>query len=215
MPRCRWAMSPPIILVFSFCVTTAGVDHCAEEDHGCEQLCLNTEESFVCQCSEGFLINEDLKTCSRESVPFHPSLTCEVSSRSEKCEDCGGQRLAPLSSALCSKEIRRCPRVTAGLGARWGRKAQRPRDPLTWLLGFAGADYCLLSDHGCEYACINTDTSFACQCPEGHVLRSDGKTCASECSQIWRQVGLGIGDPWVTEDPQVMGDPGGGAQADR
>lgn len=46
---------------------TAGVDHCAEQDHGCEQLCLNTETSFVCQCSEGFLINEDLKTCSRES----------------------------------------------------------------------------------------------------------------------------------------------------
>lgn len=45
----------------------AGIDHCAQEDHGCEQLCLNTEESFVCQCSEGFLINDDLKTCSRES----------------------------------------------------------------------------------------------------------------------------------------------------
>lgn len=48
-------------------VANAGVDHCAEQDHGCEQLCLNTEESFVCQCSEGFLINEDLKTCSSES----------------------------------------------------------------------------------------------------------------------------------------------------
>lgn len=48
------------------CVVAAGVDHCAEQDHGCEQLCLNTEDSFVCQCSEGFLINDDLKTCSRE-----------------------------------------------------------------------------------------------------------------------------------------------------
>lgn len=50
----------------------AGVDHCAARDHGCEQLCLNTEESFVCQCSEGFLINEDLKTCSRESLASVP-----------------------------------------------------------------------------------------------------------------------------------------------
>ena len=48
------------------CVVAAGVDHCAEQDHGCEQLCLNTEDSFVCQCSEGFLINDDLKTCLRE-----------------------------------------------------------------------------------------------------------------------------------------------------
>lgn len=57
--------APPL---FSVSGVAAGVDHCAEQDHGCEQLCLNTEESFVCQCSEGFLINEDLKTCSRESL---------------------------------------------------------------------------------------------------------------------------------------------------
>lgn len=64
-----WA--PEFLCVFGF-VTAAGVDHCAQQDHGCEQLCLNTEESFVCQCSEGFLINDDLKTCSSES-PFHLS----------------------------------------------------------------------------------------------------------------------------------------------
>lgn len=58
-----WHLSPFMLLYF---VTMAGVDHCAQQDHGCEQLCLNTEESFVCQCSEGFLINDDLKTCSSE-----------------------------------------------------------------------------------------------------------------------------------------------------
>lgn len=54
------------------CVANVGVDHCAEQDHGCEQLCLNTEDSYVCQCSEGFLINDDLKTCSSKppSLPF-------------------------------------------------------------------------------------------------------------------------------------------------
>lgn len=65
----RWHLSP---FMFSYFVTVTGVDHCAQQDHGCEQLCLNTEESFVCQCSEGFLINDDLKTCSSES-PFHLS----------------------------------------------------------------------------------------------------------------------------------------------
>lgn len=44
-----------------------GVDHCAESNHGCEQLCLNTDDSYVCQCSEGFVINEDLRTCTRKS----------------------------------------------------------------------------------------------------------------------------------------------------
>lgn len=64
--------------------------------------------------------------------------------------------------------------------------------------GFAGVDYCLLSDHGCEYSCVNVDRSFACQCPEGHVLRSDGKTCASKCLKDKRDlhrcsVGAGVG----------------------
>lgn len=48
----------------------AGIDHCAENNHGCEQLCVNTRESYVCQCSEGYIINEDLKTCSRESLDW-------------------------------------------------------------------------------------------------------------------------------------------------
>lgn len=60
------------------------------------------------------------------------------------------------------------------------------RDPGTLHgFGLTGVDYCLLSDHGCEYSCVSTDSSFACQCPEGHVLHSDGKTCASESPHIW------------------------------
>lgn len=47
-------------------------------------------------------------------------------------------------------------------------------------------DYCLLSHHGCEYSCVNTDRSFVCECPEGHVLRADGKTCARECGDVGR-----------------------------
>lgn len=43
------------------------MDHCAESNHGCEQLCRNTGDSYVCECSEGFVINEDLKTCTRKS----------------------------------------------------------------------------------------------------------------------------------------------------
>lgn len=72
--------------------------------------------------------------------------------------------------------------------------AQRPPG-ISLGFGFTGVDYCLLSDHGCEYSCVNTDRSFACQCPEGHVLRSDGKTCASEFRhiEILGQTGLSTG----------------------
>ncbi|KAF5915181.1 hypothetical protein HPG69_011644 [Diceros bicornis minor] len=179
-------IAPSGYFMFS-CVTNAGVDHCAEQDHGCEQLCLNTEESFVCQCSEGFLINEDLKTCSRKrfATGVKNVLTAE-----------DGRLRSPPSSA--PGRSWGCPLGTACLP--WaGDKNDGHSVPiigsseasLTTSPGWA--DYCLLSDHGCEYSCVNTDRSFACQCPEGHVLRSDGKTCASECPEVRRQAGLGPG----------------------
>lgn len=62
--------------------------------------------------------------------------------------------------------------------------------------GFAGVDHCLLNDHGCQHACISTDTSFVCQCPEGHRLRGDGKTCASECSGAGDMRGLALPAVW-------------------
>ncbi|MBN3308470.1 MATN2 protein, partial [Amia calva] len=43
----------------------SGVDHCAVNGHGCEHLCLNTDESFICQCYEGYILNDDLKSCNR------------------------------------------------------------------------------------------------------------------------------------------------------
>lgn len=156
-----------------YCVAHAGVDHCAQ-DHDCEQLCLNTEESFVCQCSEGFLINEDLKTCSSESplrLSGREGLETPVGYAAPAEWQLGHG--APFLLGVVSTTTSH-PHPPSPVASLTG-----PRGPHLGL-GFPGADYCLLSDHGCEYACVNTDRSFACQCPEGHVLRSDGKTCASE-----------------------------------
>lgn len=35
-------------------------------------------------------------------------------------------------------------------------------DDFIWFLGLVGADYCLLSNYGCEYFCVNTDRFFVC-----------------------------------------------------
>jgi hypothetical protein len=87
----------PQSLYALMCVTNAGVDHCAQQDHGCEQLCLNTEESFVCQCSEGFVINEDLKTCSSESLA---PLWRRVCNKREMCGHYRGQQVRPVPFPL-------------------------------------------------------------------------------------------------------------------
>lgn len=80
------------------------MDHCAEQDHGCAQLCLNTGDSFVCQCSEGFVINEDLKTCSRES-PSHFSYRAKVFTTGVKNVTTAQDSGPPLSPALGTLEI--------------------------------------------------------------------------------------------------------------
>uniref|UniRef100_H3AHJ8 VWFA domain-containing protein n=1 Tax=Latimeria chalumnae TaxID=7897 RepID=H3AHJ8_LATCH len=41
-----------------------GIDFCASGDHGCEHYCVNTEDSYVCQCHQGFTLNPDGRTCS-------------------------------------------------------------------------------------------------------------------------------------------------------
>ena len=35
----------------------------------------------------------------------------------------------------------------------------------------------------CQYGCVNTDGGYECQCPEGKVLRDDGRTCGIICYQ--------------------------------
>lgn len=115
------------------CVVAAGVDHCAEQDHGCEQLCLNTEDSFVCQCSEGFLINDDLKTCSRE-CPSRCPYREELCHRRGEREGRGGP---PCPLLVARGRWRGCPLGAARLpgagGGGFGRCADR--DLIPWLGG--------------------------------------------------------------------------------
>eukprot|EP00062_Callorhinchus_milii_P010308 gi/632955011/ref/XP_007893261.1/ PREDICTED: matrilin-2 [Callorhinchus milii] len=40
-------------------------DLCGTIDHGCEHICINTVGSYICQCKEGYVLNNDKKTCRR------------------------------------------------------------------------------------------------------------------------------------------------------
>lgn len=41
-------------------------DLCAVEKHACEQICVNTPGSYVCQCYEGYELDADGKNCIGE-----------------------------------------------------------------------------------------------------------------------------------------------------
>ena len=48
-------------------ILPAETDHCADGKHGCEHDFMNTEDSCVCKCREGYTLRPDGKTCQSES----------------------------------------------------------------------------------------------------------------------------------------------------
>uniref|UniRef100_S4RZX5 Matrilin 4 n=1 Tax=Petromyzon marinus TaxID=7757 RepID=S4RZX5_PETMA len=38
---------------------------CSVVNHGCQHICVDTPGSYYCRCNEGYILNEDKKTCSR------------------------------------------------------------------------------------------------------------------------------------------------------
>lgn len=43
--------------------SSTDIDECEELNGGCQQMCVNTLGSYRCECSEGFRIHADARTC--------------------------------------------------------------------------------------------------------------------------------------------------------
>uniref|UniRef100_A0AAY4ADD8 VWFA domain-containing protein n=1 Tax=Denticeps clupeoides TaxID=299321 RepID=A0AAY4ADD8_9TELE len=56
----------------------AEMDQCALGHHGCEHQCVNTDDSFVCQCRKGHILRPDGKTCKSTKSLFQGTLTVTV-----------------------------------------------------------------------------------------------------------------------------------------
>ena len=46
------------------------IDECQSGNGGCEQSCTNTVGSFFCNCTDGFLLREDLLGCDGKAYCF-------------------------------------------------------------------------------------------------------------------------------------------------
>ncbi|XP_021118278.1 matrilin-2 [Heterocephalus glaber] len=44
---------------------SSGKDACTSNSHGCEHICVNKGNSYVCKCSQGFILAEDRRRCKR------------------------------------------------------------------------------------------------------------------------------------------------------
>jgi len=42
---------------------TLDIDNCMTNNGGCEQVCINTEGAYACECRQGYTLTTDLHTC--------------------------------------------------------------------------------------------------------------------------------------------------------
>ena len=47
-----------------FMCVCVDIDECSMGSHDCEQVCTNTEGSFICSCSSGFDLSSNGRTCN-------------------------------------------------------------------------------------------------------------------------------------------------------
>ncbi|XP_035658108.1 von Willebrand factor D and EGF domain-containing protein-like [Branchiostoma floridae] len=66
------------------------IDECIVINHGCEQLCLNTEGSYTCWCPAGYQLSGDNRNCEEQdevTTPVTTLTTTTVTDRPAVCED--------------------------------------------------------------------------------------------------------------------------------
>lgn len=56
-------------------------DLCAVEKHACEQICVNTPGSYVCQCYEGYELDANGKNCVGEYEFSNSPLSLDTNQR--------------------------------------------------------------------------------------------------------------------------------------
>ncbi|NXO36188.1 MATN4 protein, partial [Locustella ochotensis] len=173
-------------LTSAFQTKLCAQDLCAVEKHACEQICVNTPGSYVCQCYEGYELDANGKSCvvvdycaldnhgcQHECVNTEDSYYCRCHPGFILNPDkrtCGKPDYCSLQDHGCEQE---CVNTDDSYFCRCQEGFRLNPDKKTC----KNKDVCNSVDHGCEHICVNTDSSYLCQCYEGFVLRDDKKTC--------------------------------------
>ncbi|XP_064195775.1 matrilin-3-like isoform X2 [Anguilla rostrata] len=136
-------------LTSKFRETLCGVDSCAL-GHDCEQICINSIDSYYCRCREDFVLNEDMKTCSKQSRD-----SCALGHDCEHIcvNDNGDYYCRCREGFVLNEDMRTCSKQSR--------------------------DSCALG-HDCEHICVNNIDDYYCRCWEGFVLNEDMKTCSKQ-----------------------------------
>ncbi|XP_004468875.1 matrilin-3 [Dasypus novemcinctus] len=172
--------------------TFCALDACVLGTHQCQHVCVSDGEGkHHCECSQGYSLNADKKTCSANDKCALNAHGCEhicVNDRtgSYHCECYEGytlneDRKTCSAQDPCAPGTHGCQHICVrdragshhcecfeGYTLNEDKKTCSVRDK------------CALGTHGCQQVCVNEGpTSYSCDCFPGYTLNEDKKTCSA------------------------------------
>ncbi|XP_076249088.1 uncharacterized protein LOC143188625 isoform X2 [Calliopsis andreniformis] len=138
---------------------------CSVNNAGCSHTCLSTMGRVFCLCPDGFILEDDWKTCQDVDECAQPDLQTEMcrygcintpgSYRCAEAMELKDQPIAESLSITCLPGYEATPDGTC-----------------------IDINECTVDNGGCTEVCENTDGSFFCACDgDEKALSSDGKSC--------------------------------------
>ena len=154
---------------------------CDTDNGGCEQICINTIGNFHCNCSEGYLINDNGFSCDGEKASFiivHslsiPLIILQILMNVYPVHVIPMQLVTTLMVALAV--IVSMAILEMAFNVLVGTRIIIESDYCDKAI-FTDIDECGLDNGGCDQDCTNTLGSFFCNCSEGYLLNENGLTC--------------------------------------
>ncbi|XP_025210029.1 matrilin-3 isoform X1 [Theropithecus gelada] len=172
--------------------TFCGLDPCVLGTHQCQHVCISDGEGkHHCECSQGYTLNADKKTCSaldKCALNIHGCEHICVNDRSGSyhCECYEGYTLNE-DRKTCSAQDK-CALGTHGcqhicVNDRTGSYHCECYDGYTLNADkktCSVRDKCALGSHGCQHICVSDGAaSYHCDCYPGYTLNEDKKTCSA------------------------------------
>lgn len=142
------------------------IDECVENNGSCEQNCINTPGSFICDCPKGFRLSDDMSSCEDVNE-------CLLRNGHGPCQDTCQNTYGSYTCGCLGLEgetekfVNTMNDISNLTGTRLSEDAHTCTDD----------DECASGKSGCSHGCVNTLGQAFCTCPDGMELSDDWKTC--------------------------------------